>query len=130
MHVPGFIRLHGNITKYTAGSGKLNDLMAKHCLQSTNDREAENLVRLMEKRISWRVWKLMDISRKYVHVHVHVIVDRLDTTSAHAQLEVKKTLPVKHSHYSKGFQSSHLHLNYVIQVSQAVQVTSLASCSF
>jgi len=51
MHVPEFVRLYGNITKFTQqGLEKLNDLTTKQYLHSTNHREAEALVQLMEKR--------------------------------------------------------------------------------
>jgi len=51
MHVPEFIRLHGNITKFTQqGLEKLNDLTTKHYLHSTNHRETEALMQLMEKK--------------------------------------------------------------------------------
>ena len=51
IHVPEFIRLHGNITKFTQqGLEKFNDLTTKHYLRSTNHREAEAMVQLMEKR--------------------------------------------------------------------------------
>ena len=51
MHVLEFIHLHGNITKVTKqGLEKLYDLTTKHYLHSTNHRETEALLQLMEKR--------------------------------------------------------------------------------
>ena len=51
MHVPQFIRLYRNITKFTQhGLEKLNDLTTKQYLRSTNHRETEALVQLIENR--------------------------------------------------------------------------------
>jgi hypothetical protein len=53
MHVPQFIELYGNLTKFTKqGLEKLNDLTTKHYLRSTKnkDKEMESLQQLILKR--------------------------------------------------------------------------------
>ena len=51
MHVPEFIRLHGNISRFSEqGLEKLNDLTTKHYLRSTNHKDMEALHQLIEKR--------------------------------------------------------------------------------
>lgn len=53
MHVPQFIELYGNLTKFTEqGLEKLNDLTTQHYLRSTNhkDKEMDSLQQLILKR--------------------------------------------------------------------------------
>ena len=50
MHVPEFIRLHGNITMFTQqGLEKLNDLSTKYFQRGSNHREDEALRQLLER---------------------------------------------------------------------------------
>lgn len=51
MHVPEFIRLYGNPTKFTEqGLEKLNDLTTTHYLRSTNPKDMDALQQLIMKR--------------------------------------------------------------------------------
>ena len=50
MHVPEFIRLHGNITMFTQqGLEKLNDLTTKYFQRGTNHHEEEALRQILER---------------------------------------------------------------------------------
>ena len=51
MHVPEFLKLYGNITMFTQqGLEKLNDITTIHFQRSSNHREMEALVQVLEKR--------------------------------------------------------------------------------
>ena len=51
MHVPEFLKLYGNITMFTQqGLEKLNDITTIHFQRSSNYREMEALVQVLEKQ--------------------------------------------------------------------------------
>ena len=50
MHIPEFLRLHGNITMFTQqGLEKLNDLSTKYFQRGSNHREDEALRQMLER---------------------------------------------------------------------------------
>jgi len=62
MHVPQFIRLHGNITMFTQqGLEKLNDLSTKYFQRGSNHREDEALRQMLERM---KPLKMLDIAEK------------------------------------------------------------------
>ena len=51
MHVPEFIKLHGNLLSFTQqGLEKLNDVSTKDFQRSSNHRNIESLKQMLEKR--------------------------------------------------------------------------------
>ena len=51
MHVPEFVRTHGNISKFCRqGLEKLNDVTTLHYLRGTNHKKREALVQMLQKR--------------------------------------------------------------------------------